>query len=210
MENIIILSDSRGKTLEECFSTDALAYLDIRAYNGLTLHELNRNLPQYRFLHRATLVYIMVGVNDFTVLDHATHTVRLTTPFLSGLLVRLKNEINTLDITMKKFFARVPYILCPIYGLDINAYNRVEGTYRYQDVLDAAIIKTNDHIGKMNARNNRINPFLSNIIHRYRPKTGAYITMYGKLWDGLHPAKATQEKIAGYLLRSIHKNREVH
>ena len=210
MENIILLTDSRGKTLEECFTTEVLSYLDIRAYNGLTLRELNQNLPKYRFLQQASMAYIMVGVNDFTILDRATHTVRLATPFLSGLLVLLKNEISTFDMTMKKSFPGTPYILCPLYGLDVNVYNKMEGSYRYQDVLDAAVVKINDYIGKLNARNNQINPFISNVIHRYRPKIGAYITMYEKLWDGLHPSKATQEKIAGYLLRSIHRIREVH
>ena len=210
MENIILLTDSRGKTLEECFSTEVLSYLDIRVYNGLTLHELNFHLQQYRFIQRANLMYIMVGVNDFTVLDRATHTVRLVTPFLSGLLMRLKNEINSFDIDMKKYFPRVPFIIFPLYGLDINAYNKMEGTYRYQGVLDTAVVKINDYIGKVNARNRRINPFISNVIHRYRPKTGEYVTMYEKLWDGLHPSRETQEKIAGYLLRSFHKNREVH
>ena len=210
MENIVILTDSRGKNLEECFSTEVQTYVDIRTYSGLTLHQLNYNLPQYRFLQRASMVYIMVGVNDFTILDRATHTVRLATPFLSGLLVRLKNEINALDMSMRKFFPRLPYILCPLYGLDVNANNRMEGIYRYQDVLDAAVIKVNEVIGRLNTRNGQINPFVSNVIHRYRPKIGEYITLYHKLWDGLHPTKSTQEKIASYLLRSIHRHSEVH
>ena len=130
MENIIIITDSRGKTLEKCFSTDVLSYLDIRVYNGLTLHELNHDLPQYRFLQRANMIYIMVGVNDLTILDRTTRTVRLVTPFLSGLLVRLKNEVTALDVAMKKYLPGIPYILCPLYGLDVNVYNRMKGTYR--------------------------------------------------------------------------------
>ena len=179
----MIITDSRGKTLDRYFSGDMLSYVDIRPFNGLSLHELNINLQHHRFIQRASLVYIMVGINDFTILDRPTHTVRLITPF--------------------------PYILCPIYGMDINAYNKVEGTYRYQDALDQAAVRTNDFIGKLNARNQLRNPFISNVVHRYRPKTGLYITMYKKLWDCLHPSMATQEKIAKYLQRSIAKHREV-
>ena len=112
------------------------------------------------------MVYVMAGVNDFTVLDRQSHTVRLVTPFISGLNT---DEINALDASMKKSFPDVPYILCPIYGLDIIAYNEQEGVYRYQDVLDTAIGKVNDFIGKLNARNNQVNPFISSVIHRYRP-----------------------------------------
>ena len=55
----------------------------------------------------------------------------------------MKNEINTFDATIKKNLPAVPYILCPIYGLDVNAYNKLERVYRYQDVLDAGIVKAN-------------------------------------------------------------------
>ena len=210
MENIVIISDSRGKTLENCFSTETLSHVDIRHFNGLSLHELNIMLPKYKFIANATVVYIMAGINDFTVLDRHTHTVRLETPFESGLIFRLKNEINTLNSTMKKYYPAVPFIICPIYGLDLNVYSKLPGTYRYQEVLDRAVIKVNNHIGKVNTANSQVNPFLNNIIHRYRPKTGKHITLYERLWDGLHPTDETQRKVAGYLIRSFAKFREVN
>ena len=210
MENILIITDSRGKTLENFFSEDMLSYVDIRHFNGLTIHELNILLPNYKFIANVGVVYIMVGINDFTALDKSTHTVRLVTPFESGLILRLKNEINLLNSTMKKYYPAIPFILCPIYGLDLNVYSKLPGTYRYQDVLDRAITKVNRHIGKVNTANSQVNPFLNNIIHRYRPKTGEYITLYERLSDGLHPSTETQRKIANYLIRSFVKFREVN
>ena len=208
MEKILIISDSRGTTLEQCFTNEALSKLDIRPFKGLTLLELNECLPRYKFVSGASILYIMVGINDFTVLDQCTHTVRLVTPFVSGLIIRLRNEINQLEFIMKKHYAGTPYILCPLYGLAINVYNKQQGSYRYQDVLDQAIIKVNSHIGKLNAKNGLSPPFICNVIHRYRPKKKTYITMYGKLTDGLHPTMSTQRKIAKHLLRSFLKQVE--
>ena len=205
MENILLLTDSRGTTLETCFTNEQLKNLDIRPFKGLTLRELNTRLPQYKFIARADVLYIMVGINDFTTLDRVTHTVRLVTPFVSGLIVRLRSEINQLETTMKKYYPNIPYILCPLYGLNVNVYNKQKGTYRYQDVLDQAIIKVNSQIGKLNTRNGQTPPFICNVVHRYRPKTKIYLTMYENLDDGLHPTETTQRKIAKYLLRSFNK-----
>ena len=205
MDNILLITDSRGSTLETCFTQDQLANVDIRPFKGLTLHELNERLPHYKFVGRADILYIMVGINDFTMLDRSTHTLRLATPFVSGLIVRLRGEINQLETTMKKHYPQTTYILCPLYGIDINAYNKQVGTYRYQEVLDQAIIRVNMSIGKLNARNGQTPPFICNLIHRYRPKTKTYLTLYKKLVDGLHPSEATQHKIVKYLLRSFNK-----
>ena len=203
MKNILLLTDSRGSTLERCFKDEQLEKLDIRPFKGMTLHELNDRLPHYKFIARADILYIMIGINDFTVLDRVSHTVRLVTPFVSSLILRLRNEIYQLEASMKKHFPHTPYIMCPLYGIDVNAYNKQEGIYRYQDVLDQAIIRVNMCIGKLNARNGQTPPFICNVIHRYRPKKKTYVTMYEKLEDGLHPSEATQFKIANYLLRSI-------
>ena len=212
MENILLITDSRGTTLETCFTDDELSHLDIRPFKGMTLHELNERLPHHNFVERADILYIMVGINDFTILDRVTHTVRLVTPFVSGLIVRLGNELYQLEANMKRYYPTVPYIVCPLYGLDINTYNKQEGIYRYQDVLDQAIVRVNMRIGQLNARNGRSPPFFCNVIHRYRPKKKTYITLYEKLEDGLHPSKTTQRKIANHLRRSFNKqtNREVN
>ena len=205
MENILLITDSRGTTLEDCFTNEQLLHLEIRPFKGLTLHELNERLPSYSFIKRVNKLYIMVGINDFTILDRQTHTVRLVTPFASGLIIRLRNEINQLEITMKRYYPNTPYVLCPLYGLDVSVYNKHAGTYRYQDVLDQAIIRVNMRIGQLNTRNGQTAPFICNVIHRYRPKKKEYITMYEKLQDGLHPSETTQRKIAKYLLRSFYK-----
>ena len=202
----VIISDSRGKTLERFLPLRMLQYIDIRHYNGLTLNLLNERLPKWSFLGEVNTVYFMVGINDFTLLDHETHSVRLVTPFTSGLIDKLKTELQNLVATMKGYFPKVSYIICPIYGLDINRYNKTAGRYRYQDSLDLAIVKVNVYIGKLNTKNNQLYPFLSNVFHRYRPKSGSYITLYDRLADGLHPGDAAQRKIANYLRRSILKS----
>ena len=116
---VLIVTDSRGKTLEKFFPDDMLRYIDIRPYNGLTLNLLNNQLPKWSYIGGADIIYFMVGINDFTVLDHSSHTVRLVTPFVSDLLDRLKTELYNLVQTMKKHFPHIPYIVCPIYGVDI-------------------------------------------------------------------------------------------
>ena len=205
MENILLTTDSRGTTLENYFTMDQLRHIDIRPYKGLTLHELNERFPQYKFISSSDTLFIMVGINDFTTLDRRTHTVRLVTPFLSGLIMRLGNEITQLETNMKKYYPSIPYVLCPLYGLDVNVYNKQQGTYRYQDVLDQSIIRVNMRIGQLNARNGQTPPFICNMVHRYRPKRKEYVTMYENLHDGLHPNAITQRKIVKYLLRAFNK-----
>ena len=202
---IVIVTDSRGTTLDIHFTASMLEFIDIRHYNGLTLHILNERLPKLHYIKEATMVYFMLGVNDFTVLDHCTHKVRLVTPFVSGLIVKLKNELQNLVSNMKHLYPTTAYIICPIYGLDINKYNKLPGQYKYQSSVDQAIVRVNIFIGKLNTSNNQLCPFLSNVIHRFRPKAGTYITLYDRLWDGLHPNKETQRKIVGYLQRAIHR-----
>ena len=192
------------------FPDQVLRSTSIRPHKGLTLHVLNERLHQYRYIVGAKMLYIMVGINDFTVLDRRSHTVRLVTPFLSGLILHLKNEISSFEITMKRLYPATPYIICPLYGLDVGTYNRQEDMYRYQHVIDQAVVRINIHIGRVNARNHQTTPFLCNVIHRYRPKAGIYIHMYEKLVDGLHPTNSTQRKIATYLQRSFNRLREVH
>ena len=205
-QKFVIVTDSRGKTLDAYFSTSMLAIVDIRPYNGLTLHSLNtERLSKLSYITGATMVFFMVGINDFTILDHSTHKVRLATPFTSGLIVRLKTELHDLVSNMKRLYPNTAYIICPIYGLDINKYNEVHGQYKYQNSVDQAIIRVNVFIGKLNARNNQLYPFLSNVIHRFRPKTGMYVSLYDRLWDGLHPSDGAQRKIVGYLCRAIHR-----
>ena len=209
-QQFVIVTDSRGKTLDTYFSTNMLKSVDIRPYNGLTLNGLNERLPKLEYIKEATMVFFMVGIIDFTALDHSTHHVRLITPFVSGLIVRLKTELHSLVSNMKRHHPNTAYIICPIYGLDVNRYNKVPGQYKYETSLDQSIVRVNTLIGKLNTNNNQLNPFLSNVIHRFRPKTGMHITLYDRLWDGLHPDEVAQQKIAGYLLRTIHRLQAVH
>ena len=191
--------------MERFFPDSMLRYVDIRHYIGLTLNLLSERLPNWKFVNRADLVYYMVGINDFTELDHTTHTVRLVTPFTSGLIDKLKTELNNLVSTMKSHFPHIYFIVCPLYGVDIGRYTRSPEAYRYQESLDLAIVKVNILIGRLNSRNNQLYPFISNVFHRYRPRTRQYITLYDRLMDGLHPDDNAQRKVVGYLRRSICK-----
>ena len=194
--------------MEDYFPTSMLTYLDIRHYNGMTLHLITERLPDLKYIKDTSMVYFMLGINDFTSLDHSTHKVRLVTPFVSGLIDRLKTELRNLVAAMKRYHPTTAYIICPIYGIDINAYNKSPGQYKYQNSVDQAVVRVNNHIGKLNATNKQLYryPFLSNVIHRYRPKTGIYVTLYDRLRDGLHPTNEAQRKIVGYLRRSILKH----
>ena len=113
------------------------------------------------------MCFFMVGINDFMLLDHTTHQVWLVTPFISELLDRLKMELQNLVATMKRYHPFIAYTICPIYGIDINRYNKIPSRYRYQDTIDTVVMKVNIYIGILNMKNNQLNPFLANVFHRY-------------------------------------------
>ena len=206
MAPITLITDSRGMYLENYFPNHLLRYVDIRYFPGMTLRELSTNLPRWRFLRQTRKVYIMLGINDCTVLERATHTVRLVTPYASGIFVRLKTVLAEIETIFKRDFPTVRITFCPLYGLDVGRYNKSPLPYRYQDSLDQAIILINSHISRTNARNRSRTPFLCNVIHRLRPKHHIYIHLYERLIDGLHPGGLALKKISEYLTRCIAEN----
>ena len=46
----VIISDSRGKTLERFFPDNMLNYIDIRHYNGLSLNTIKDLLPKWTYI----------------------------------------------------------------------------------------------------------------------------------------------------------------
>ena len=203
MAPITIITDSRGMYLEDYFPERLLKFVDIRFYSGITLNELIQNLPRWAFLRQTRKVYIMIGINDCTLLDKPSRTVRVVTPFISGLYSRVKNSIRDVETVFKREFPAVRITICPLYGLDIGRFNKSDHEYRYQGALNEAILLINQHISRVNERNRVRTPFLCNVIHRYRPKRRSYIALYDRLIDGLHPGDYALERIADYLIRCI-------
>ena len=138
--------------------------------------------------------------------DQYSHTVRLVTPFTCGLYAHLKSLLVRLEWEFKCAFPAVRLVICPLYGLDINVYNKCYGVYRYQDALDCFIPKINAYISKVNERNRVRTPFICNVLHRHRPKKNSYIQLYHRLRDGLHPGEFAQRKIVVYLLRCFEED----
>ena len=206
MAPITILADSRGIYLENYIPDSILRFVDIRFYSGLTLNELGSNIHRWGFLRHTRKVYIMLGINDCTVLDHASHTVRLTTPYVSGLFARLKGRIQDIEIALKREFPTVRIVFCPLYGLDIGRYNKAHSTYRYQETLNQAVPMINAYISRVNERNRVRTPFYCNAIHRYRPKKKTYVHLYERLVDGLHPGDQALKIIADYMLRCLNED----
>ena len=129
----------------------------------------------------------MVGTNDFTVLDEVTHAVTLVTPFTSGLIVCLKVRVHTLSTTLATEYSHIDYhIFRSLYRLDINQFNRLPGTYRYQDALNHVIGCVDDIIGKLNNANGVVAPFINNnIFHGHHSGKGTYTYLQEELENRL-------------------------
>ena len=164
------------------------------------------NLPRWGFLRGTRKVYIMAGINDCTVLDRASHRVRLATPYCTGLLVRLKHEIREVERVLKREFPTVRFTFCPLYGLDIARYNKSQGVYRYQEFLNQAIPMINSYISRVNELNRVRTPFYCNVIHRYRPRKSTYVHLYSRLSDILHPGYQALKSIASYVIRCLEED----
>ena len=85
-QQFVIVTDSRGKTLDTYFSTNMLKSVDIRPYNGLTLNGLNERLPKLGYIKEATMVFFMVGINDLRLLT-IQPTMFVLSPHLSVALL---------------------------------------------------------------------------------------------------------------------------
>ena len=206
MAPITIIADSRGMYLENFIPDNILRFVDIRFFSGLTLQKLIQNIPNWSYLRQTRKLYIMVGINDCTTLDKTTHTVRLPTPFTSGLYSKLKTSFRDLMLVIRKEFPTVRIVICPLYGMSVQDYNKETHRYRYQDTLDNCIPMINQHICRINEKSRVRTPFIANIFHRYRPKKNCYIHLYDRLEDGLHPNTMALKKIAAYLIRCIEED----
>ena len=189
--------------LESYIPDNMLRFIDLRYYCGLTLQRLILNLPNWKFLRQTRKVYIMVGINDCTALDKTSHTVRLTTPFVSVLYYKLKNAYRDLILALNREFPTVRVVICPLYGMSIQRYNKEVTVYRYQETLDNLVPMINLYINRLNEKNRVRTPFINNVFHRYRPKRKCYVHLYERLEDGLHPTTFALEKIAAYMIRCI-------
>ena len=155
------------------------------------------------------MVYILAGINDISILDRKTRTVRSRFGEVDGATSYLIDQLGSLYRAVHRVSPTTKIVTCSLYGIDLATYNKATVPHPDQDLVNNIIATANKLIIAMNIENNVLTPRISNIIHRYNGHTKRPQHMYLRLRDGCHPTEETQQKIAKYLARSIISNRDL-
>lgn len=161
---------------------------------------------------KTTAVYILVGINDITLLDRATRRIYLR---IGRHRDTAKHIAAKLLLTVEEARLKYPHldaiIVCPIIGASLHAYNECsKHSFRIQQsLLNAIIMDLNRRIKLVNENYYpRLHtPYVASLVHHLCSRTGRLSHAYNNLYDGLHPADWLQAKIASRLNKCIEKNR---
>lgn len=146
--------------------------------------------------YRYQLIIVAGGINDMTVLRYQPF--RHALPNYTSINQLVSHTTNEMRRCVERIqaYSDMPVALATLSGIDLPKYapQYQYAVFRYQPIIDRAIIAINYQVRGVNRLNSLCSPDLSSAVHRCVGRRGRYRTHYTHLYDGLHP---------GYHLRTI-------
>lgn len=180
---MLVFGDSRCRGLQQRLrNTGILVYY----YPGANLQKIiTKAIPIIRRTV-PTLVLIMGGINDVTMLHHRpTRTISLRFCVENDIV---QNVISTMDRLRGELYALFPTLKVSfggLIGLDLNASNGTPGRSPQQDLITRAFITLNRAILDSNVAANVPHLYLTSKVYKWHK--GRLRCQYRLLTDGLHP-----------------------
>ena len=206
-QGVVVFTDSRGVKLGEYLDT-MTQYAHVEVIRGAGISDLSDPITEYVKKELPDAVYVLAGINDCTVLDRENRIVSLSDPDPVNLASTLDAKYRHLISTVRGEVTGVPVIICSLYGIDLNVYNRTAGggIHIHQNLINLAIEFTNSKIVQINREYRVYTPRISNVIHRWHSRKHCLEHLYHRLADGLHPCDDSQVKIARNLANCMIDN----
>ena len=204
---VVVFTDSRGFKLEE-YLGNMTQYATVEVIRRAVIQDLVNPITTYVRAELPDAVYVLAGINDCTILDRENRTVSLSDLDPVGLANTLESRYRNLITSVRAEISGVPMVICSLYGIDLNTYNRIPGSevHTHQNLINLAIEFTNSRIVQINREYRVFTPRISNVIHRWHSRRHCLEHLYHRLADGLHPLDETQVKIARNLFNCMTEN----
>ena len=199
MASVCVLSDSRGRHL-------SMRHAENVFYSGATLEDLVHNYVRDYGEYNHDTIYLAGGVNNMTIRMRSTGHINLISADHRIIMDVILDEIQLAKSQLKREYPAMSVVICPLYGLDIGAYNKVYMRHPRQTTIDTVIPEMNRWINHFNIQEDVFTPRLANVIHRYMGPFHDMLHLYDRLYDGLHPDWVTSNHITHYLDRTIINN----
>ena len=179
---ILILTDSRGRLLQETIKGMTELVVDVSVYPGAGLDELFTKPLNKALLEKYDKVYIMGGICNITVRDRRTRITELRSFTLNDITTKFEAIITT---GLANLDTEIPVVLAPIVGIDLNRYNRLPGVSPFQQLINDSVVAVNRLIITTNSRRGLSTPWVATLIHQNKGR-GIKVHRYKHLADGCH------------------------
>ena len=199
---LLLVMDSRGRGLQkEIYSrTNETFYLDYTPGAGLK-KLFNRSL-ELLDQHYYDTVCINGGICDITHRDSRSKGIVLPPGDDEHYVMKLQTRIEHGVSLINQIYPQTNIIILPIFGIDINQYNKIPGTSEDQQRLNHVIIAVNRMITVNNNSRNTATPTVASTIHCCKGRK-RWSHRYKYLYDGCHMAKQARQSYAIQLLKSL-------
>lgn len=190
----IAITDSRGRNLDAWVENEEIL---ISAHSGAKL--MDTALEALHIIPRFNpdVIVLIAGINDITVMNRQTRRVRLISNSRSTIINHLITQINRAKSLILATHPNVLVAVGGIIGIEMNTYNRRNGTSYFQPIIEDVINAINCYIRQMNLDSNLPHPRLTSKVHTWR--RGVRRSIYNRLYDGLHPGAVVLEAWARQL-----------
>ena len=194
IRKILIVSDSRGKTLQSIVTPPPDCTIDFHVKNGATLCDAKNITLQKLANSKYTCAYIMAGICSVTVKDGDFLFLPFDTKesLVNSTVYAIKTTLKEIDNSVT-----TPVILCTFPGVDLIRMNnkKARGHHPHQDMLNQGMLEINDYIVELNINRGFSTPMLSSAVHRCHKKCSDGKRKYRhhlcRLEDGVHPTDST-------------------
>ena len=207
---MLIISDSRLKLIspyiDYIIQHEKLPYkIEVEAVKGANLEIIEETGARLLKENQYHLVLVCGGVNDLTVLNHATGRVSPVFDDLGCLVDTLTDKLHSLKETLGSYTQYL--IIGQITGLHMNTYNKDKSDHDIlQRIIGGGMRYVNRVVCSINEENQVIPPWWFSDIHTYDKMSRRYLDKYVKFHDGLHPDNILLMRWAEAIVASMSKN----
>lgn len=203
---LIVISDSKGFSLERSRESDTEKNIKFDSRAGRTTHQavniVQENIENYLACYNDILIAIFTFTCDFT--NKPGRNIVLSDVTVDQII----SECNRIQSICESYGSRakVVFLECPFYSISI--WNQIKcGSLRDQfmkddKILEAKIEELNIRLQCMNEHNGILAPRFSLDLKKARKSNRVYRTQkisYGVLRDGIHPS----DILSQYWLRRL-------
>lgn len=185
MITTVILSDSRGASLDFALRDISEAEFKSLSYPGATMTELIFRSADAIRRFKPKLVIILGGINDLTILDKSTRKVSVRFESVEKCCEYFTDIIINARALLLREYPDVLFSFGGIIGIDLSRYNNLPARVEDQILINDTVLEVNRLLKYYNYYFDSPHEYFTTVVHRW--VNGACVHNYDLLYDGLHP-----------------------